>query len=113
MFDAAALPDQIREVLSAARAMPLTAAEIFERLPCRDALLVECARQTDAFEAHERAVAWVGELLVKHLADEVRFDVVEGNGVAIELGHTLLTAPSGMVVVYRLRHRRPVAVTHF
>ena len=105
MLDAAALPDQIRAVLSAAKAIPLTAAEIFERLPCRDALLVECARRSDAFDAHEQAVAWISELLMRQLSGEVRFDVIEGNGVAIDLGDALLTTHSGMVVVYRLRER--------
>lgn len=102
MFDAAALPDQLRAVLSAARPIPLTASEIFDRLPCSDALLVECARRSDAFEAYEHALAWIGELLMRQLADEVRVDVIEGNGVASGLGDPL-TTQTGRVVVYGLR----------
>lgn len=104
MLDFALLTDQIRAVLSAAVRIPLTAAEIFERLPCRDSLLVECARRSDAFEAHELATKLISELLLKQLAPEVHFQVIEGNGLAIDLGDALLTTNSGMVVVYRLQN---------
>ena len=104
MFDLALLPDQIRAVLSAAVRIPLTASEIFDRLPCRDALLAECARRSDAFEAYELATTLVSELLLKQLAPEVHFEVIEGNGLAVDLGDALLTSSSGPVVVYRLHH---------
>lgn len=79
MFDLALLPDQIRAVLSAAVRIPLTASEIFERLPCRDALLVECARRSDAFEAHELATRLISDLLMK---PEVHFELIEDDGLA-------------------------------
>lgn len=112
MLDLAQLPDQIRAVLSAAVRIPLTASEIFERLPCRDALLVECARRSDAFEAHELATRLISELLMKQLAPEVHFEVVEGNGLAVDLGDALLTTNSGLVVVYRLNHPTARATAH-
>ncbi len=102
MFDPTKLPDEIRGVLASSLMLPLTAGEIFERLPSRDALLADCARRSDASEAYELATRLISDVLLRRLGGEVAFEVIEGNGLAVDLGDTLLTTATGMVVVYRL-----------
>ena len=108
MLDFKALAPHVRDVLVADVAsrghhVPLTAAEIFERLPIRDALLAECARKTDAGDAYELATNLVAETLIRTLGSEIRFNVIEGSVMAVDMGDSgVVRAPSGLVSVFWL-----------
>lgn len=70
-------------------------------LPSRDGYGGVTAR------ARKLATRLISDVLLRRLAPEVSFDVIEGNGVAVDLGDTLLTTATGMVVVYRLHELAP------
>lgn len=102
LLDIPGLADELRRVLDSSHC-PLSAPELFDRLPSRDALLAECANRGHADDAYERAVDLVTETLFQRLEPEVSFDVAQGTGVAVAVGGTLLTSPEGLLVVYRLK----------
>ena len=85
------------------RSLALSAHDIFDRLPCRAALLAECARRATAAEAYELAAVMVSHSLLRQLSHEIHLEVVQGRGVALGATGSLITSGADVTLVYRLR----------
>lgn len=112
MRTAAELVADIRHVLTTAelidrRRRSLSAYQILERLPNREALVASFPGA--GLEPFHQAAGLITSAVMEHLAGEVSFELANGGDVGLRIGSTSIGA-QGPTVVFRIRDDASQAV---
>ena len=112
MRTAADVVPHIRQVLTAAEVIAgkrryLSAYQILERLPNRDAIVASFPAY--GLEAFHQAAALITTAVMSHLSDEITMDIANGAEVGFRVGSTTI-GRTGPTVVFGLCEKSSAAV---